>query len=76
MRKHVITEKANAARRIATILSEGTPASKTVNGVRVLSFTHNDDEYDVWVDGERLQISRLKRTQFMTALGDYLAAGD
>ena len=33
-------------------------------------------QYDVWVDGERLQISRLKRTQFMTALGDYLAAGD
>lgn len=47
MRKLVITEKANAARRIATILSEGAPASKTVNGVRVLSFTHSGDEYDV-----------------------------
>jgi len=47
MRKLVITEKANAARRISTILSDGKASSKSVNGVSVLSFTSEGDEYNV-----------------------------
>jgi len=47
MRKLVITEKANAARRISTILSDGKASSKNVNGATVLSFTSGNDEYNV-----------------------------
>ncbi|MCL1904657.1 MAG: DNA topoisomerase I [Methanomassiliicoccaceae archaeon] len=47
MRKLVITEKANAARRISTILSGGTSRSKSVGGASVISFTADGDEYDV-----------------------------
>jgi len=47
MRKLVITEKANAARRISTILSNGKSTSKSVSGVTVISFTHGEDQYDV-----------------------------
>ena len=47
MRKLVITEKANAARRISTILSDGKSHSKNVGGTSVISFTKDGDEYDV-----------------------------
>ena len=47
MRKLVITEKANAARRISTILSNGKSTSKTTSGVTVISFVHEEDDYDV-----------------------------
>ena len=47
MRKLVITEKANAARRISTILSNGKSTSKTTSGVTVISFVHEGDDYDV-----------------------------
>lgn len=47
MKKLVITEKANAARRISTILSDGKSHSKSNGGVTVISFTNNGDEYDV-----------------------------
>ncbi len=47
MRKLVITEKANAARRISTILSNGKSSSKTTSGVTVISFVHDGDDYDV-----------------------------
>ena len=47
MRKLVITEKANAARRISTILSDGTSKSKSVGGATVISFSAGGDEYDV-----------------------------
>ena len=38
MRKLIITEKANAARRISTILSDGKSHSSTSGGVTVISF--------------------------------------
>ena len=47
MKKLVITEKANAARRISTILSDGKSHSKSNGGVTVISFVNNGDEYDV-----------------------------
>ncbi|MBQ3735688.1 MAG: hypothetical protein II855_02010 [Candidatus Methanomethylophilaceae archaeon] len=47
MRKLIITEKANAARRISTILSNGKSTSKSSGGVTVISFTHDGDDYDV-----------------------------
>jgi len=47
MRKLVITEKANAARRISTILSDGKSTSKNVGGANVISFTTAEDEYNV-----------------------------
>lgn len=47
MRKLVITEKANAARRISTILSNGKASTKSSGGVSVISFSYNGDEYDV-----------------------------
>lgn len=47
MRKLVITEKANAARRISTILSDGKAGTKNIGGASVLSFTSGTDEYNV-----------------------------
>ena len=47
MRKLIITEKANAARRISTILSDGKAKSESSGGVTVISFTANDDDYTV-----------------------------
>ena len=47
MRKLIITEKANAARRISTILSNGKSTSKTSGGVSVISFVYKGDDYDV-----------------------------
>lgn len=47
MRKLIITEKANAARRISTILSDGNSRSSTSGGVTVISFETGGDEYNV-----------------------------
>ena len=47
MRKLIITEKANAARRISTILSDGKSHSSTTGGVTVISFESGGDDYDV-----------------------------
>ena len=47
MKKLVITEKANAARRISTILSDGKSQTKNVGGTSIISFTKGDDEYEV-----------------------------
>ena len=47
MRKLIITEKANAARRISTILSDGKSQSVTSGGVTVISFSVKGDDYDV-----------------------------
>ncbi|MBR4225597.1 MAG: DNA topoisomerase I [Candidatus Methanomethylophilaceae archaeon] len=47
MRKLIITEKANAARRISTILSDGKSSSATSGGVTVISFESEGDEYKV-----------------------------
>lgn len=47
MKKLIITEKANAARRISTILSDGKSHSSSTGGVTVISFESNGDEYDV-----------------------------
>ena len=47
MRKLIITEKANAARRISTILSDGKSHSSTSGGVTVISFESGGDDYDV-----------------------------
>jgi len=47
MRKLIITEKANAARRISTILSDGKSQSKTTGGVTTISFTAGGDDYSV-----------------------------
>lgn len=47
MRKLIITEKANAARRISTILSDGKSRSSSSGGVTVISFEAGGDEYDV-----------------------------
>ncbi|AGI48109.1 Topoisomerase IA [Thermoplasmatales archaeon BRNA1] len=43
----IITEKANAARRIATILSDGKSHSASAGGVTSLTFASNGDEYNV-----------------------------
>jgi len=47
MRKLIITEKANAARRISTILSDGKSHSTTSGGVTVISFEKDGDDYSV-----------------------------
>ena len=47
MRKLIITEKANAARRISTILSDGKSRSESSGGVTVISFDADGDEYTV-----------------------------
>lgn len=47
MRKLIITEKANAARRISTILSDGKSRSESGGGVTVLSFEAAGDDYTV-----------------------------
>ncbi|MDR0198460.1 MAG: topoisomerase I, partial [Methanomassiliicoccaceae archaeon] len=47
MRKLVITEKANAARRISTILSDGNAKSRTSGGAGVITFGSGNDEYSV-----------------------------
>ena len=47
MRKLIITEKANAARRISTILSDGKSQSTTNGGVTVISFSAGGDDYSV-----------------------------
>ncbi|MBO4763607.1 MAG: DNA topoisomerase I [Candidatus Methanomethylophilaceae archaeon] len=47
MRKLIITEKANAARRISTILSDGNSHSATSGGVTVISFEAGGGEYKV-----------------------------
>ena len=47
MKKLIITEKANAARRISTILSDGKSHSSTSGGVTVISFESGGDDYDV-----------------------------
>ncbi len=47
MKKLIITEKANAARRISTILSDGKSHSSATGGVTVISFESGGDEYDV-----------------------------
>ena len=47
MRKLIITEKANAARRISTILSDGKSHSQNLNGASVISFTAGGDDYNV-----------------------------
>lgn len=43
----IITEKANAARRIATILSDGNSHSASAGGVTTLTFETGGDEYTV-----------------------------
>ena len=43
----IITEKANAARRIATILSDGKPHSASAGGVTSLTFNVGNDDYNV-----------------------------
>ncbi|MDR3205755.1 MAG: topoisomerase I, partial [Candidatus Methanoplasma sp.] len=47
MRKLIITEKANAARRISTILSDGTSRSDSGGGVTAMTFEVGGDEYSV-----------------------------
>jgi DNA topoisomerase-1 len=47
MRKLIITEKANAARRISTILSDGKSTSSSSSGATVISFSAGGDDYDV-----------------------------
>ncbi|MCL2890941.1 MAG: DNA topoisomerase, partial [Methanomassiliicoccaceae archaeon] len=47
MKKLVITEKANAARRISTILSDGKTRSSNVSGANVIAFDAPDGEYNV-----------------------------
>ena len=47
MRKLIITEKANAARRISTILSDGKSKSESAGGVTVISFTADGDDCTV-----------------------------
>lgn len=47
MKRLVITEKANTARRIATILSDGKRETKKLGGATVITFIRGDDEYSV-----------------------------
>ena len=47
MKKLIITEKANAARRISTILSDGKSTTNKIGGASVISFEAGEDEYDV-----------------------------
>lgn len=47
MKVLIITEKANAARRIATILSDGKSHSASAGGVTSLTFSVDNDDYNV-----------------------------
>ncbi len=47
MRKLIITEKANAARRISTILSDGKSHSESSGGVTAITFEAGGDDYTV-----------------------------
>ncbi|MCL2786830.1 MAG: DNA topoisomerase I [Methanomassiliicoccaceae archaeon] len=47
MRKLIITEKANAARRISTILSDGKTKTGSHGGASIITFSVGDDEYSV-----------------------------
>ncbi len=47
MKRLVITEKANAARRISTILSDGKQETGKVDGATVITFNRGDDEWSV-----------------------------
>ncbi|MDR2699137.1 MAG: DNA topoisomerase I [Candidatus Methanoplasma sp.] len=47
MRKLIITEKANAARRISAILSDGKTQSDSKGGVTVMAFEAGGDDYTV-----------------------------
>ncbi len=47
MRKLIITEKANAARRISTILSDGKTKSESGGGATVITFSAGGDDYTV-----------------------------
>ncbi|MDR2866439.1 MAG: DNA topoisomerase I [Methanomassiliicoccaceae archaeon] len=47
MRKLVITEKANAARRISTILSDGQSRSGSIGGAGIITFSTDDGDYSV-----------------------------
>lgn len=47
MRKLIITEKANAARRISTILSDGKSRSESAGGVTVITFESGGDDFTV-----------------------------
>jgi DNA topoisomerase-1 len=47
MKKLIITEKADAARRIASILSDGTQKSASSGGVTTLTFSRDGDSYTV-----------------------------
>ncbi|OPX59280.1 MAG: Reverse gyrase [Methanomassiliicoccales archaeon PtaB.Bin215] len=47
MKRLVISEKSNAAARVATILSDGGAKRKSVRGVQVFNFERNGDEFYV-----------------------------
>lgn len=47
MRVLIIAEKSNAARRIATILSDGKSRKTNIGGIPVFVFSKDDDEYSV-----------------------------
>ena len=47
MKKLIITEKANAARRISTILSDGKSSTENRGGASVITFEAGGDEYSV-----------------------------
>ncbi|MGI6472275.1 MAG: DNA topoisomerase I [Candidatus Methanomethylophilaceae archaeon] len=47
MNKLIITEKANAARRISTILSDGKSSTRKLGGASVISFVADGSNYDV-----------------------------
>lgn len=47
MNKLIITEKANAARRISTILSDGKSSTRKLGGASVISFSADGSNYDV-----------------------------
>ena len=47
MKRLVISEKSNAAARVATILSDGGSRRKSVRGVQVFQFNRGDDEFFV-----------------------------
>jgi len=47
MKRLVISEKSNAAARVATILSDGSAKRKSVRGVQVFNFERGEDEFFV-----------------------------
>jgi len=47
MKRLVISEKSNAAARVATILSDGSAKRKSVHGVQVFNFERGEDEFYV-----------------------------